>query len=403
MTPGASRQSSAWRASPPPALGGAEPPCAAPCRVRRVSPEEQRIIELVPDPPRTIILLGRSGTGERRRQPGARGGSATTAWPCVARAHSRSSRAHPACSSSASPAAAPQARPPALCSACGPAGSLPGTRARCSIRSLSPPPPRSRSRHVGTEASCLPVSWAEQIRPLCCRCSGNETAMPRRCHGDACRPQLSCSLARQPICRRLLPLPPACPPQVARSFGKLRAAIVPEMADVFAEAAAKELHSLKAVPDEAFPLFLSSRQFLRLLDGERPGRERACGLQRAAGSRRLRVPLPAERLPELVMSCGRAWACPSRPCMPMHPAAALPPTHRRHHRAPFLPAPRRRQHRVGAVRGRGLRPRCRRRRRCCCCKLALACAGACGGMLGTPWSRCRHAVLRCAALRLQTA
>lgn len=31
-----------------------------PCRV---SPEEQRIIELTPNPPRTIILLGRSGTG----------------------------------------------------------------------------------------------------------------------------------------------------------------------------------------------------------------------------------------------------------------------------------------------------------------------------------------------------
>ncbi|KAI3424745.1 hypothetical protein D9Q98_008134 [Chlorella vulgaris] len=57
--------------------------------------------------------------------------------------------------------------------------------------------------------------------------------------------------------------------QVARSFSKLRVAAVPELADVFAEAAAKELHSLhaEAVPAEAFPLFLSSRQFLRLLDG----------------------------------------------------------------------------------------------------------------------------------------
>jgi hypothetical protein len=57
--------------------------------------------------------------------------------------------------------------------------------------------------------------------------------------------------------------------QVARSFGKLRAAAVPEAAEAIAEAAARKLHTLKAVPAEAFPLFLSSRQFLRMLDGKR--------------------------------------------------------------------------------------------------------------------------------------
>ena len=57
--------------------------------------------------------------------------------------------------------------------------------------------------------------------------------------------------------------------QVARSFAKLRAAVVaPEAAAAYAEATAAEPATLRDVPPEAFPLFLSSRAFLRMLDGE---------------------------------------------------------------------------------------------------------------------------------------
>jgi hypothetical protein len=56
--------------------------------------------------------------------------------------------------------------------------------------------------------------------------------------------------------------------QVAKSFTKLRAAVVPaEMAEGFAEAGSREYHSMRDVPTEAFPLFLTSRAFLRMLDG----------------------------------------------------------------------------------------------------------------------------------------
>ncbi|PSC76135.1 TPR and ankyrin repeat-containing 1-like isoform A [Micractinium conductrix] len=56
--------------------------------------------------------------------------------------------------------------------------------------------------------------------------------------------------------------------QVARSFAKLRAAVVaPEAAAAYAEATAAEPATLRDVPPEAFPLFLSSRAFLRMLDG----------------------------------------------------------------------------------------------------------------------------------------
>lgn len=63
---------------------------------------------------------------------------------------------------------------------------------------------------------------------------------------------------------------PLCLPQVAKSFAKLRNAVVPaELAAACAEAGAREYPTLLpgAVPPEAFPLFLSSRQFLRMLDG----------------------------------------------------------------------------------------------------------------------------------------
>ena len=44
-------------------------------------------------------------------------------------------------------------------------------------------------------------------------------------------------------------------------------AVTPDRAAAFAAAAAATYHSFRAVPDAAWPLFLSGRQWLHMLDG----------------------------------------------------------------------------------------------------------------------------------------
>ena len=56
--------------------------------------------------------------------------------------------------------------------------------------------------------------------------------------------------------------------QVAAAFRRLQAAVLPPAeAAVAAAAAAVEYHTFSCIPDEAFPLFLSNQQYLRMLDG----------------------------------------------------------------------------------------------------------------------------------------
>lgn len=56
--------------------------------------------------------------------------------------------------------------------------------------------------------------------------------------------------------------------QVARAFRRLQSAVLPaEEWEAVSAAAAAQYHTMRDVPDAAFPLFLSSRNFLRMLDG----------------------------------------------------------------------------------------------------------------------------------------
>lgn len=62
------------------------------------------------------------------------------------------------------------------------------------------------------------------------------------------------------------------PPQVAKAFVRLRnglPAVTADCAAAYAAAASQPRHSFRALPEEAWPLFLSSRQYLHMLDGER--------------------------------------------------------------------------------------------------------------------------------------
>eukprot|EP00878_Enallax_costatus_P024526 GHUV01026178.1.p1 GENE.GHUV01026178.1~~GHUV01026178.1.p1 ORF type:complete len:603 (+),score=181.38 GHUV01026178.1:514-2322(+) len=60
---------------------------------------------------------------------------------------------------------------------------------------------------------------------------------------------------------------PTLKDQVAKQFRKLQAAVLsPEEMARVAAATAREYHSLSCIPDEAFPLFLSNHQYLRMLD-----------------------------------------------------------------------------------------------------------------------------------------
>lgn len=56
--------------------------------------------------------------------------------------------------------------------------------------------------------------------------------------------------------------------RVALAFRRLQSAVLPQAEFARVEAAASATyHTLRDVPSEAFPLFLSSRTFLRMLDG----------------------------------------------------------------------------------------------------------------------------------------
>ncbi|EFN58513.1 hypothetical protein CHLNCDRAFT_140575 [Chlorella variabilis] len=58
--------------------------------------------------------------------------------------------------------------------------------------------------------------------------------------------------------------------QVAKAFVRLRSglpAVTPDRAAAYAAAAARPYHSFKGLPEEAWPLFLSAKQYLHMLDG----------------------------------------------------------------------------------------------------------------------------------------
>ena len=44
-------------------------------------------------------------------------------------------------------------------------------------------------------------------------------------------------------------------------------AVTPDRAAAYAAAAARQYHSFRGVPEEAWPLFLSSKQHIHMLDG----------------------------------------------------------------------------------------------------------------------------------------
>ena len=101
-------------------------------------------------------------------------------------------------------------------------------------------------------------------------------------------------------------------PQVAKAFVRLRnglPAVTPDRAAAYAAAAARQYHSFRGVPEEAWPLFLSSKQHLHMLDGESM---RAPLLLSASngGSDCRAVP------------CGCAWLCTHSPCLITPPGRA---------------------------------------------------------------------------------
>ena len=68
---------------------------------------------------------------------------------------------------------------------------------------------------------------------------------------------------------------PPPPPQVAKAFVRLRnglPAVTPDRAAAYAAAAARQYHSFRGLPEEAWPLFLSAKQYLHMLDGEAAAR-----------------------------------------------------------------------------------------------------------------------------------
>lgn len=72
----------------------------------------------------------------------------------------------------------------------------------------------------------------------------------------------------------------ALPPQVAKAFVRLRnglPAVTADRAAVYAAAASQTYHSFRGLPEEAWPLFLSSKQYLHMLDG---GSQRLCRRRR---------------------------------------------------------------------------------------------------------------------------
>ena len=93
-----------------------------------------------------------------------------------------------------------------------------------------------------------------------------------RSHQKPQQPPISCT-HKALITRDLLHKPsagrtPETPPQVSKTFRKLQAAAITDAADARAVAAAagRDYPSLRAVPSAAFPLFVTTAQWLRLLD-----------------------------------------------------------------------------------------------------------------------------------------
>lgn len=91
----------------------------------------------------------------------------------------------------------------------------------------------------------------------------------------ACRAGLTLPLA--PVRFQASPTPSFCPRpyytprQVAKAFVRLRnglPAVTPDRAAAYAAAAAQPYHSFRGLPEEAWPLFLSGKQYLHMLDGE---------------------------------------------------------------------------------------------------------------------------------------
>lgn len=153
--------------------------------------------------------------------------------------------------------------------------------------------------------TCLRVCCAP-LRCVCCpRCAagGQELCQAAQCggagdgRGTLCMPACLCIHLRAACDARRRPLlvvqrgrqhgePPTREQHVSQAvpqcavyqcklflFYNIGASTSPTAAQVFAEAAAREYPTLRpgAIPAEAFPLFLSSRQFLRMLDGEGRG------------------------------------------------------------------------------------------------------------------------------------
>lgn len=134
-------------------------PHLAPSCCCRVSPEEQRIIELVPQPPAAIILLGRIGTG---RCQAFRADVCFAAQPALGLAPPACMPATlPTCVALACPSL--QARPPAPCSACGADGWRRGSRAPPTTRSSSRSRPRCRTRRVPWGAAAAAAAAAPRL------------------------------------------------------------------------------------------------------------------------------------------------------------------------------------------------------------------------------------------------
>lgn len=183
----------------------------------KVSPAEQRIIELRPDPPSSIILLGRSGTGK------------TTC--AVFRMFGRWLYAHN----------------------------------KGEADNMVDPHPHPTLQHTNSSAGfCEPgVQRHDPATAACCRDipfmqSMTTWAQLLSHNKHHCIP-VQVFLTASATLRE----------QVALSFRKLQtASLGPEAAAATAAAvAAAELHTFKSVPPAVFPLFLTTKQYLHMLDG----------------------------------------------------------------------------------------------------------------------------------------
>ena len=180
----------------------------------KVSPAEQRIIELRPDPPSSIILLGRSGTGK------------TTC--AVFRMFGRWLYAHN------------KGEPDNMVR---PNNNL---MHECTLSSASSP--------LLMQRLSRPAAVLERTTMQSAACRLDSQALS----------ELLCCAAQV-----FLTASATLREQVALSFRKLQtASLGPEAAAATATAvAAAELHTFKSVPPAVFPLFLTTKQYLHMLDG----------------------------------------------------------------------------------------------------------------------------------------